>query len=241
MEKMRKRNMIFILEIVLLFLLVLLIWYQISQMWIPEYEVYNDTAKAVEIILIGIITSHFIWCRVKNEKNIDILILFSGVPIFFVVLFISMAQKYLWILIIVFFILTLNYLIKDKKLKLKLLYQVCIIILMLFLYGGSIAFQNNPCGFICGFKPMQKIENIYIYQIQNWLGPDGALQIYERKGRIPLLTPRNIGKIEINEGIKTVKRQDETHIELLIDEGSNSKKCILNTMTWDEECEFLNK
>ena len=89
---------------------------------------------------------------------------------------------------------------------------------------------------------MQKIENIYIYQIRsNRSEPGGALQIYEREGKIPLLTPKNIEKIKVYEGIKTVKRQDETHIELLIDEGSNSKKCILNTMTWDEECEFLNK
>ena len=88
---------------------------------------------------------------------------------------------------------------------------------------------------------MQKIENIYVYQIQNRMESDGTLQIYERNGRIPVLTPRNIGKIEVNEGLKTVKRQNDTHVELLIDEGSNFKKCILNTETWDEECEFLNK
>lgn len=238
---MRKRNIIFILEIILLFLLVLLVWWQMSQMWIPEYKNYNDTAKTIEIILIGIITSDLMWRRVKNEKRTDVLILFSGVPIFFVILFITMIQKYLWILVIVLFILILNYLIKDKKIKIKLLYQSSIIILMLFIYLWSFFFQKDPCDFTCGSKPMQKIENIYVYQIQNRMESDGTLQIYERNGRIPVLTPRNIGKIEVNEGLKTVKRQNDTHVELLIDEGSNFKKCILNTETWDEECEFLNK
>ena len=231
--------MIFILEIILLFLFIFLLCYQMMQMWIPEYEVYNEGIKMTEVILIGGLISDFLWRRVKNE---ELLVLFSPVPIFFIVLFITMTHKYLWLLISGLFILILNYLVKDKKIRLKIYFQLCIILLMLLVYLVSFFTQNRPCDLICSSKPMQKIENIYIYQIRsNRSEPGGALQIYEREGKIPLLTPKNIEKIKVYEGIKTVKRQDDSHVELLIDEGSNSKKCILNTKTWDEECEFLNK
>ena len=68
MEKMRKRNMIFILEIILLFLFIFLLCYQMMQMWIPEYEVYNEGIKMTEVILIGGLISDFLWRRVKNEE-----------------------------------------------------------------------------------------------------------------------------------------------------------------------------
>ena len=209
------------------------------QMWIPEYEVYNEGMKITEVILIGGLISDFLWRRVKNE---ELLVLFSPVPIFFIVLFITMTHKYLWLLIPGLLVLILNYFVKDKKIRLKIYFQLSIIMLMLLVYLVSFLVQNRPCELICSSKPMQKIENIYIYQIRsNRSELGGTLRIYKREGKIPILTPKNIEKIKVYEGIKTVKRQDAAHIELLIDEGFRSKKCILNTKTWDEECEFLNK